>query len=70
MASPIRPALTADVTLINEITTALVITSETAAGATVETAGRTFTDAALRKSPGSWGLPPSGIAPGSATPKN
>jgi hypothetical protein len=64
MSSPIRPAAANRVTLVNEIAAAPVITSDLATGSKVETAGRTFTDAALRASPGSWGLPANGIAPG------
>jgi hypothetical protein len=64
MSSPIRPAATRGVSLVNEIAAAPVITSDTAGDSKVETTGRTFTDAALRASPGSWGLPASGIAPG------
>jgi hypothetical protein len=64
MSSPIRPAVARGITLINEISAATVITSEMVADCEVETTGRTMTDAALRASPGSWGLPVSGIAPG------
>lgn len=66
MASPIRPAPTRHVTLFNEIAAAPVITSDTVSDCKVETTGRTVTDAVLRASPGSWGLPPSGIATGTA----
>ena len=64
MSSPIRPAAAKNITLLNEIAAAPVITSDTVTDCKVETSGRTFTDAALRASPGSWGLPASGIAPG------
>jgi hypothetical protein len=64
MSSPIRPAAAKGIALINEIAAAPVITSDTVAECKVETTGRTFTDAALRASPGSWGLPASRIAPG------
>jgi len=64
MASPIKPAPTRRVTLVNEIAAAPIITSDTATDSKVETTGRSFTDAELRKSPGSWGLPPNGIATG------
>lgn len=64
MSSPIRPAPAKNITLVNEISAASVITSDTVADCKIETTGRTFTDAALRASPGSWGLPASGIAPG------
>jgi len=62
MASPIRPAPTRNVTLVNEIAAAPVITSETLENSKTETAGRELPDARLRASPGSWGLPKSGIA--------
>lgn len=64
MSSPIRPAPTRGVALINEIAAAPVITSDTVTEGKIETAGRTLADAALRASPGSWGLPPSGVAAG------
>lgn len=62
MSSPIKPAPTTRVALMNEIAAAPVITSDTVTDSKVETSGRSLTDAALRASPGSWGLPPSGIA--------
>jgi hypothetical protein len=64
MSSPIRPAAAKGITLINEIAAASIITGDTVTDCKIETTGRTFTDAALRASPGSWGLPASGIAPG------
>jgi hypothetical protein len=64
MSSPILPAPTQNVTLVNEITAAPVITSDKVENSTVKTTGRSFADTELRASPGSWGLPPSGIAPG------
>ncbi|MEY4487734.1 MAG: hypothetical protein RIQ79_242 [Verrucomicrobiota bacterium] len=69
MSSPILPAPTRGVTLSNEIASAQVITSDTLIESKFETAGRTFSDAVLQASPGSWGLPASGIAPGAATSK-
>lgn len=65
MASPILPAPTKNVTLLNEIAAAQVVTSDTLEGSTVQTAGRRFPDAELRASPGTWKLPANGIAPGS-----
>jgi hypothetical protein len=59
MASPIRPAPTRHVTLVNEIAAAPVITSETLEDAKIESSGRELSDAALRASPGSWGPPKS-----------
>lgn len=64
MSSPIRPASARGITLINEISAAPVVTSEMAIDCKIDTTSRTFTDAALRASPGSWGLPANGIAPG------
>jgi hypothetical protein len=64
MSSPIKPAPTSRITLTNEIAAAPVITSDAMTECNVESKGRTLTDAALCASPGSWGLPPSGIAPG------
>ncbi len=69
MASPILPAPTRSVTLLNEIPAVQVITSETLIESRFETPGRSFTDAVLQASPGSWGLPASGIAPGGPAPK-
>ncbi len=62
MSSPILPAATTGLTLNNEIIGVPIITSDLITNATVKTVGRTLTDAELRASPGSWGLPPSGIA--------
>lgn len=62
MSSPIKPAPTHGVTFVNEIAAAPVITSDTLVDSKVETTGRKFTDAELHASPGSWGLPASGIA--------
>lgn len=67
MSSPIRPAGTRNVTLINTIAAAPVITSGQIEQVTVESVSRKFSDAELQASPGSWGLPPSGIA-GDKTP--
>jgi hypothetical protein len=64
MSSPIRPAAAKGITLVNEISAAPVVASDTVTDCKVETTGRSFTDAALRASPGSWGLPANGIAPG------
>lgn len=69
MSSPIRPAPAKNLTLRNEIAVASIITSDTVADCRIETTGRIFTDAELRASPGSWGLPANGIAPGGAGPK-
>lgn len=68
MSSPILPAPARGVVLINEIAAATVITSDAFVDSKVEAAGRVFSDAELRASPGSWGLPPSGVAPGGAAP--
>jgi hypothetical protein len=68
MASPIRPAPARGITLVNEIAAASVITSDTPVDSKIETAGRTLKDSDLRASPGSWGLPANGIAPGAPKP--
>jgi hypothetical protein len=57
------------ISLVNEIAAAPVITSEEAAGANVTSQSRTFTDAALSASPGSWNLPAGGVAPGAPAEK-
>ncbi|MDF3058971.1 MAG: hypothetical protein K0R17_3186 [Rariglobus sp.] len=62
MASPIRPAPTRNITLINTITTSPVITSDTLEGSKIETAGRELPDTGLRASPGTWNLPKTGVA--------
>jgi len=64
MSSPIRPAPARGISLVNEIAAAPVITSDEVAGANVTSQSRTFSDAALSASPGSWNLPAGGIAPG------
>ena len=64
MSSPIRPAAAKNISLINEIATAPILTSDLVVDAKVESKSRTVSDAELRASPGSWGLPASGIANG------
>jgi len=54
MSSPILPAATRDVTLMNEIPNVAVISSGEIPGCAVETKGKQFTDAELKKSPGNW----------------
>lgn len=55
MSSPIRPAPARGITLVNEIASVPVITSDQVTDCKIESAGRVFTDAALRASPGAWG---------------
>jgi hypothetical protein len=57
MASPIHPATARNITLLNELAFAPVLTSDQSTNCTVTTAGRALTDAELKKSPGSWGSP-------------
>lgn len=64
MASPILPAPTKNVTLLNDIAAAQIVTSDTLADCAVQTAGRQFSDAELRASPGSRGRPAAGVSPG------
>lgn len=64
MSSPIKPAAAKGITLVNDIAAAVIITSDQQTDSKIETAGRTFTDAALRASPGPWNLPANGIARG------
>lgn len=54
MASPILPAATRNVKLVNNIPEVAVISSAEPTDCTVETVGKQFTDAELKKSPGSW----------------
>lgn len=54
MASPILPAATRNVKLVNEIPDVTVISSAEPTDCQVETVGKQFTDADLKKSPGSW----------------
>ena len=68
MASPIKPAPARAITLVNEISAAPVISSDTLVDSKLESAGRRLEDAALLASPGSWGLPANGIAPGGSAP--
>lgn len=67
MSSPIRPAVARNLALANEISAALVVSSDQAKDCSVTSSGRLLEDAKLRASPGSWNLPPSGIA-GDKTP--
>lgn len=64
MSSPILPAPTKDLIVENTISAAVVITSDTLENTRINTTGRTFSDAELKASPGSWGLPASGVASG------
>jgi hypothetical protein len=66
MSSPIRPAPTRRITLINEIAEASIIGEAGAEELSIESAGRVFDDTDLRRDPGPWGLPANGIAPGQA----
>lgn len=63
MSSAILPAPTSNVTLVNTLATVPVITSDTLKDTKLETAGREFTDAVLRASPGSWGPKKPAVAP-------
>lgn len=64
MASPIAPAPTRGLSLVNDIAAAYVVRSDTLADCSLKTSGRDVAEGALRASPGSWGLPANGIAPG------
>lgn len=64
MASSIDPAPTRGVDFDSQIGFATVITSDLVTDSKIETTGRRFSDAELRKDPGSWNLPPNGIANG------
>ena len=68
MSSPIRPAVAKNITLVNEISAASVITSDALVDSKVETSGRTFTDTELRTSPGSWTRIDTKKAPATAAP--
>lgn len=54
MASPIRPAPTAKIHLINELAAFPILTSAEAADSTIETIGAIVTDADAKRSPGDW----------------
>ena len=60
MSSPIRPAVTRNVTLVNEIPNVAVISSAEPQDCKIESAGPVKTDAELKASPGSWGVGPMG----------
>ncbi len=66
MASPIRPAPTRGVTLVNELALACVIRADGLADCTLENSGRELPEGRLRASPGSWRLPANGVANGPA----
>ena len=55
MASPIRPAPTRGLALANEISSALVVTSDTLIESKIESTGKQMAEATLRADPGSWG---------------
>lgn len=62
MSSNAEPAPTEALDFGNTIAFAPVIVSDLASGAKIESVSRVFTDAELRKDPGSWGLPANGVA--------
>ncbi|WP_438479686.1 hypothetical protein [Oleiharenicola lentus] len=64
MASNVATAPARGIDFVNRIGFATVISSDTVVESKVETVGRKFADADLRKDPGAWGLPPDGIAKG------
>lgn len=64
MASEPEPAAAQKIDLVNEIGFAPVISSDLVTESKIETTSRRWIDADLRKDPGSWGLPPDGIANG------
>lgn len=64
MSSPIEPAPARNIDFESRISFANVITSDRIVESKIETTGRRFSDADLRKDPGPWGLPPNGIANG------
>lgn len=64
MSSAINPAPAKGISFECRIASAPVITSDQVSGSKIETTGRSFSDADLRKDPGPWGLPPNGIANG------
>jgi hypothetical protein len=63
MSSAILPAPAKNISLINEISAAPVISSDTLTGVTLETSGNKLSDADLKKSPGNWGPAPTANAP-------
>lgn len=64
MSSAIEPAPARNIDFESRISFANVITSDRIVESKIETTGRRFSDADLRKDPGPWGLPPNGIANG------
>ncbi len=64
MSSAASPAPARGIALVNEIGFATVITSDSVSETSIATTGRQFADTELRKDPGPWNLPPSGIATG------
>ncbi len=64
MSSAIDPAVAKGIDFENRISFANVITSDQIVESKIETTGRRFSDADLRKDPGPWGLPPNGVANG------
>jgi len=68
MASATAPAATRGLRLDNGIAAAAVVVGELVEQAEIRTDGRRFEDADLRKDPGPWGLPASGVAGDRRTP--
>lgn len=60
MASAIKAATAKNISLVNEIPSARVITDADAVDCRIESAGGVVTDAELKKSPGNWGVGPMG----------
>ena len=70
MSSNIDPAPARGLDFVSQIGSATVITGDQVSESKIETTGRSFRDADLRKNPGPWGLPPNGIAPGQPQKKD
>jgi len=60
MSSPILPACTTNVTLLNEIPDVMILTNGAAVDCHVESKGPVKSDAEMKASPGSWGVGPMG----------
>lgn len=60
MSSPILPAGTTNVTLLNEIPNVAIITNAETVDCNVESSGPIKSDAEFKASPGSWGVGPMG----------
>lgn len=69
MASAIEAAATRGLDFESAIGFAPIVTGDRVSESKIEASGRRWSEAELRKDPGSWGLPANGVAPGPSPAK-